>query len=134
MGWWSIKDAEKPGVDFSSVVESGELANRFPGQDSPVEMYNGDGPADILSPAMHLLVDALFHQMGIKPSFEFVSAQIEKYLDGEFPVGSLYHRYLSQPYDEVRKEYRDAWGREPFRDELIAVARFVLGGCDLPRK
>jgi len=52
MGWWSISK-EKAGIDWTGETDTG--------------MYNGDGPADIMGPAVDELVKLFEEEWGRKP-------------------------------------------------------------------
>ena len=50
MGWWKIDSVERGQIDWKHS-KSG-LVNAIPGQDTPVQSYNGDGPADLMDSAL----------------------------------------------------------------------------------
>jgi len=56
MGWWKIDSVESGGI--SHELPSGHprdgktVRNAIPGRDTPEDLYNGDGPADILGAAL----------------------------------------------------------------------------------
>lgn len=57
MGWWKINSVECGGIDLTHGEKQGrELANALPGVDKPEELYNGDGPADVMDAALKKIV------------------------------------------------------------------------------
>ena len=49
MGWWKIKDVETGMVDFGHKCPTNpQLANAVPGHETNGNLYNGDGPADLM--------------------------------------------------------------------------------------
>lgn len=52
MGWWKIKDVETGQIDFEAKTAA-RTANAIPGKEDADCLFNGDGPADIMSGALH---------------------------------------------------------------------------------
>jgi len=49
MGWWKIKDVETGMVDFGHKCPTNpQFVNAVPGHEPDENMYNGDGPADLM--------------------------------------------------------------------------------------
>jgi hypothetical protein len=83
MGWWKIKDVES-GIDgtLSSLqVDFGHqcptnpsLVNAVPGEESATELYNGDGPADIMGLALEVINKAYQEAWGRPATKEELTA------------------------------------------------------------
>lgn len=52
MGWWKIKDVETGQIDFEAETAA-RTANAIPGKENVDCLFNGDGPADVMSRALH---------------------------------------------------------------------------------
>ncbi|GAF77780.1 unnamed protein product [marine sediment metagenome] len=52
-GWWKIKDIESGQTDWNQPDKQEGIINSIPGEDTPKELYNGDGPADIMDEAIN---------------------------------------------------------------------------------
>lgn len=48
MGWWKIDSVGKGQIDMPAKQGEGEPLNAIPGVHTADDLYNGDGPADIL--------------------------------------------------------------------------------------
>jgi len=54
MGWWKIKDVESGQIDGSHKCPTNpQLVNAIPGCETEDALYNGDGPADLMSPVLN---------------------------------------------------------------------------------
>lgn len=94
MGWWQINN-ESGCIDFSSADKSG-LLNKYPGEDSIDELYNGDGPADLFDSAL-----------------------------GSILKGKNADRIASVLIRDITKEYEEEWGRPPRPQEWVACLNFA---------
>ena len=71
MGWWKIDSVETGAI--SCKLPSGHpgddktLLNAVPGRDAPGDLYNGDGPADVMGAAVKA-VDDLFRAAWGRPA------------------------------------------------------------------
>ena len=56
MGWWKVKDVETGQIDFDHKCPTNpQFVNAIPGAEeigNPDDLYNGDGPADLMSPVL----------------------------------------------------------------------------------
>ena len=96
-------------------------------EDSSRGMYAGEAPARILKAPVRNLLEELREKSGGKElSSRYFLILIENLIDGKIQGETTVHRHLVAPLEEVRKEYRGKWGREPFREELLAVVREAL--------
>jgi hypothetical protein len=73
-GWWKIKDVESGQIDWDQPDKESGLINAIPGQDAPKEMYNGDGPADIMDVAIRQIADEYEETWNRKPYPEEIEA------------------------------------------------------------
>jgi hypothetical protein len=60
-GWWQIKDVETGQIDWNQPDKAGQLINAIPGEDSTEELYNGDGPADVMGDALKK-IDGMYQE------------------------------------------------------------------------
>lgn len=51
MGWWQIINVESGMIDWD-VKREGKAINAIPGKHDKDQLYNGDGPADVMGPAL----------------------------------------------------------------------------------
>ncbi len=91
-----------------------------------VEMYEGDAPAEILEGPVAGLLRELEEKAGKRLHAQYLISLIENFLNGRIQGETAAHRHLARPFEEVRKEYRKEWGRDPYLEELLAVVRSVL--------
>ena len=106
-------------MGWRKIVEPG-------GAGQEVEMYEGDVPAEILKGPVDGLLRELEEKAGKRLHARYLLSLIENFLDGRIRGETAAHRHLARPFEEVRKEYRKEWGRDPYREELLAVVRSVL--------
>lgn len=53
MGWWKIDSVENGQIDWAHESPGDpKLVNALPGQEKTDELYNGDGPADLMDTAL----------------------------------------------------------------------------------
>jgi hypothetical protein len=53
MGWWQINSVECGGINWGhKAPTNSKMVNAVPGHETKDEMYNGDGPADIMGAAL----------------------------------------------------------------------------------
>jgi len=54
MGWWKIKDVETGRIDFDNKCPlKSQLVNAIPKHNDDFNLYNGDGPADLMDDALY---------------------------------------------------------------------------------
>ena len=72
MGWWKISNVAEGRVDTahrSAGAALGEkCCNAVPGVDNPEARYNGDGPADVMGPALDEIAHLYKEAWGRFPS------------------------------------------------------------------
>jgi len=88
MGWWLIN--ENGGI--KNFADGRELQNAIPGEDDVENQYGGDGPADIMGPAVDRIIAEYKEAWKRPPSFEelvgilkFVTGPME--LSGKLKAG-----------------------------------------------
>jgi len=100
-------------------------------------MYNGDGPADEFGAALPGIAAALCADLSRKATCDDVRACLDAYIAEHYPdvkhaavapsAGPAEETAMSLAVEGVAKEYREAWDREPYPEELRAALNFVLG-------
>lgn len=72
MGWWKINNVAEGRIDFDAakkrIVGTPACANALPGTDDPNMLYNGDGPADVMEPALDKIAYLYKEAWGRYPS------------------------------------------------------------------
>jgi hypothetical protein len=127
MGWWKIDTVERGGVDPRLGLNRGYgLASAMPGVDSVEHHYNGDGPADICGVWMGEISEAL-RRIGVVPTRAVLTAL---WLGDPTPGLQNYHRAVldkgtKHARDVIENQYRAAWNRPPYEEELLAIFNFV---------
>jgi len=81
-GWWNMKSPDEPGVNFDFHKDKDQFANAIPGEDDENLLYNGDGPADILSAAIHDVIDEYINEWNRPPKFEEIMGAFNFVMQG----------------------------------------------------
>ena len=88
-GWWAITSPDSPGISMPPPVDKGGLMNAVPGVDpGDSQLYNGDGPADVMDSALARM-DLLYRASWGRPMthdeaqavFNFCSSLLKKESD-----------------------------------------------------
>lgn len=113
MGWWQISSVEAGQINFEHAPNR-ILANALPDRDSDEVYYNGDGPADVLGDAINTLLEKGVKPITLKETFNHPET-----FSGE--IAAIVNKAL----EDVVLEYRAAWNRDPFPEEMQAAINFV---------
>ena len=73
-GWWKIDNIETGQIDQSQPDKKKEIINVIPGKDSSKELYNGDGPADIMDGALDRIAKEYREQWEKEPELDEIKA------------------------------------------------------------
>ena len=70
MGWWQTINDGSGQIDWDVKRDGSNLINAIPGRDNPKMMYNGDGPADIMSAALDDIESEYIKAWKRKPTYQ----------------------------------------------------------------
>ena len=119
MGWWKIRDTKSGGIDWDHQGP-GRLVNAIPSGDTPENYYNGDRPADVLDRAFKDIED-----WAAENNIRITKDSLSKAYFKRQGVRYLVTR-LELARQSITEEYKTAWHREPYPEELEAVFNFCV--------
>jgi len=65
MGWWKVEDVSHGGIDWDYVCpDSPGTVNAIPGKSATTEIFNGDGPADVMDEALEQIIELYIKAWG----------------------------------------------------------------------
>ena len=73
-GWWKIDNVENGQIDWDQPDKKDEIINAIPGEDSPKDCYNGDGPADAMDEALGKIDSEYMDEWGRLPTMDELEA------------------------------------------------------------
>ena len=172
MGWWKIKNVETGQIDWDTpssrkmpdklpiedeelqkildadiAAGGGFLVNAIPGENTPENHYNGDGPADLITMGLNRVelllsidrknvnkkaLEPLFFGHGYKEAVKhipnalgFIPQDISwQAFDNHIRESDDVQVIVMMTWLIIRGEYLRAWEREPYPEELRAVFNF----------
>ena len=84
MGWWKINNPEEGRIDWDWKRPQNTFINAVPGKDDTELLYNGDGPADIMSPALKAIIHQYVDAWGRPPKLDELRAVFNFCLPKEY--------------------------------------------------
>jgi hypothetical protein len=152
MGWWRVRDVETGQIDWTVPTQPicddtgqiGQLVNAIPGESHIECHFNGDVPADLITFGLNRveLLLAIDGQDVNKKILEPLFFDGPGYKGAEYIPQDIswesFKKALQQNDDVqtivgltwlmIRAEYKEAWKREPYPEELRAVFNFCTNG------
>ena len=121
MGWWRI-NGPRGHINWSAGFngENATLFNCIPGRDNPMQMYNGDEPADILDEVVKAIGERLRDD-----TYRLAVRSVFLKQPGEHPAVTCDEQeMLNNANHQINEVYQREWQRAPMQAELSAVFEF----------
>lgn len=82
MGWWKIKDIKTGQIDFEH--KNSDIANAIPGKETEDNLYNGDGPSDLMGDVLNSISKQYSEAWGRPVKKEELTAVFNFVVNGRF--------------------------------------------------